>query len=403
MTTETEKLSALQKRLKKNETWSPLAFGHLACVAVGRMIKYTGLYIIGKAPPKQRYTIGVATTLLFPGIECLSIPQYRSFMRIAVRAVQFQDGLGTEARRAKWATKVGGEGWSGYWIPFQDQSKKGKSFSKAEGVRSPSDIPLGSGCDIILLAVHGGGFIDGDALMFLAFFKTLMKRVQQKQNVRIGVVSVQYGLSPEHPYPHAINEIVASYRDLVRQYGVNPKQIILAGDSAGGNLCLGVTLKLRDAFSELGSPAGHVLISPWVRSSDPLKSSLFDVVSSIGCEVYNEAYTRNNPKTAMCQYTSPISASTLAGLSPMLIFIGGLEIIRPSTEQFVERAMAVGVDVKIIVVEGRPHNYIMLDYLSTKQDRDEAYRAIGEFVLHAHCKFSQAGEQSLACDDKVGK
>ncbi|KAF9997807.1 hypothetical protein BGZ79_008494 [Entomortierella chlamydospora] len=366
------------------------------------MIKYTGLYILGRTPPNQRYTIGVTTTLLFPGIECLSIPQYRSFMKIAVRAVQFQDGLGTEARRARWTTKVGGEGWNGYWIPFQDQLKK-KSFSKSEGVGSPSDIPLGSGCDIILLAVHGGGFIDGDALVFLAFFKTLMKRVQQKQNVRIGVLSVQYGLSPKHPYPHAINEIVASYRDLVRQYGVNPRQIILVGDSAGGNLCLGATLKLRDAFSELGSPAGHVLISPWVRSSDPLKSSLFDVVSSIGCEVYNEAYTRNNPEIMTCQYTSPISAPTLTGLSPMLIFIGGLEIIRQSTEQFANKAMAEGVDVKTVVVEGRPHNYIMLDYLSTKQDREEAYHAIGEFVLHAHHNLNQTGEQSVACDDKVGQ
>ncbi|KAF9992297.1 hypothetical protein BGZ80_008621, partial [Entomortierella chlamydospora] len=101
-----------------------------------------------------------------------------------------------------------------------------------------------------------------------------------------------------------------------------------------------------------------------------------------------------------CQYTSPISAPTLTGLSPMLIFIGGLEIIRQSTEQFANKAMAEGVDVKTVVVEGRPHNYIMLDYLSTKQDREEAYHAIGEFVLHAHHNLNQTGEQSVACDDK---
>ncbi|KAF9111075.1 hypothetical protein BGX27_005445 [Mortierella sp. AM989] len=385
MPVEKEELSVLQRKLKK-EKWDPLAYSYFACVVVGRIAKYIGLYMAGKTPPNQPFTIGVTTASLFPGIECLSIRQYRSFMKTAVRAVQFQNGIGTEARRAKWATKVEGREWSGYWIPFQDQSDNSKSSSKTGSTCSPTDVPLGKGCDVVLLAVHGGGFIDGDALMFLAFFKNLMKSIQLKQNVRIGILSVQYGLSPEYPYPYAINEITTSYCDLIRQHGVNPRRIVIVGDSAGGNLCLGASLKLRDAFSEVGPPAGQILFCPWVRSSDPLESSIFDVVSSVGCEVYNEAYTQHDPETEMCQYTSPISAPTLAGLSPMLIFIGGLEILLQSTMRFVDKARSEGVEVKSIIAQGRPHNYMLMDYLSTKQDREETYQAVGEFVLNVHNK-----------------
>lgn len=166
-----------------------------------------------------------------------------------------------------------------------------------------------------------------------------------------------------------------------------PIVLYIVGDSAGGNIALGTTLKLRDAFTELSAPAGHILVCPWVRSPEPPQNSLFDVVSEIGCQIYAEAYTQNNPETVMCPYTSPFSAPTLAGLSPMLIFIGGVEILRPSIEQFVEKAQKDGVDVKTVVGEGRAHNYFLLDDISTKKDRQEAYQAMSEFVSDVYRRF----------------
>ena len=158
----------------------------------------------------------------------------------------------------------------------------------------------------------------------------------------------------------------------------------LVGDSAGGNLCLSSSIKLRDAFADLGSPAGHVLICPWVRGPQPLESSLYDLVNAAGCEMFVEAYTQNKPEVLSSPYTSPFNTPTLAGLSPMLVFMGGVEILRPSIEQFVERARADGVDVQAIVGEGRSHNYFLLNEISTNKDREDSYVAIGDFILGAH-------------------
>ncbi|KAF9954745.1 hypothetical protein BGZ72_004322 [Mortierella alpina] len=348
------------------------------CVSAGRATKYTGHYLARKTPKGQTYWIGVNVAMLFPAVECLSIRQYRAFMSTALRLVDWRAGLGSKAKRAQWAVPTGGNGWQGYWIPFQDQHASSPTNT---------DIPVGTECDVIILASHGGGFITGHALMFLNYFRRWMRHAQEHHSVRIGIVSVEYGLSPENPFPVAMNGMVAAYQDLVRIHGVEAGRIVLFGDSAGGNIALGTTLKLRDAFSELGAPAGHILICPWVRSPEPLQDSLFDVVSEIGCQVYAEAYTQNNAEIIMCPYTSPFSAPTLAGLSPMLIFIGGVEILRPSIEQFVEKAQKDGVDVQTVVGEGRAHNYFLLDDISTKKDRQEAYWAMSEFVKDVHRRF----------------
>ncbi|KAF8940584.1 hypothetical protein BGZ58_005742 [Dissophora ornata] len=330
--------------------------------------------------------------MLFPGIECLSIRQYRSFMRTAVGLVLWRAGLGSEAKRAKWATEVKGEGWSGVWIPFQDQlsSDKGKVNGLSAKPFNPKDVPVGKGCDVVVLAIHGGGYIDGNALMFMSCFKNWMKSAQEHQSVRIGVLSIEYGLSPENPYPYAMDEIIAAFRDLVKLHGVDPKQIVLLGDSAGGNICLGTSLKLRDSFSDLGAPAGQILICPWVRDPEPLESSMFDIVSAIGCEIYSEAYTQLRPEIAMCPYTSPCSGPSVSGLPPMLVFIGGVEILRPSLERFVKRVQGEGGEVRAIIAEGRSHNYFLLDDISTKQDREEAYREMSEFALKVHQQFTKS-------------
>ncbi|KAG0323143.1 hypothetical protein BGZ99_002919 [Dissophora globulifera] len=302
------------------------------------MARYTALFISGKTPANQPYLIGVSVAMLFPTIECLSIRQYRSFMTTAVGLVNWRAGLGTEAKRAKWATDIQGARWRGHWIPFQDQ------LAGSTEHFSPSTVPV--------------------------------------------------GLSPENPYPHAMNEVIAAYTDLIQLHGVDSKRIILLGDSAGGNICLGTSLKLRDAFAYLGAPAGQILICPWVRDHEPLESSLYDVVSAIGCEVYVEAYTQYHPEHVESPYTSPAKAKSLSSLSPMLVFIGGVEILRPSIERFVERARGEGTDVKTVLAEGRSHNYFLLDDISTELDRQDAYREMSEFAQKAHHLFLQAKQTS---------
>lgn len=102
-------------------------------------------------------------------------------------------GLGTEARK-KWVTPVEGNGWKGFWIPFQDQVNSVKAGTRKDATTTvpPSSVPLGSGCDIVLLVIHGGGFIDGNPLMFLEYHLRSMKAVQQAHNLKVAILSVDY-------------------------------------------------------------------------------------------------------------------------------------------------------------------------------------------------------------------
>lgn len=105
------------------------------------------------------------------------------------------DGLGPEEQK-KWACAVEGKGWKGHWIPFQDQVNSVKSAddkdSKATTMVPPEQVPLGSGCDLVLLAIHGGGFIDGSPLMFLHYLRTAMKSLQQNHDMKVAILSVDY-------------------------------------------------------------------------------------------------------------------------------------------------------------------------------------------------------------------
>jgi hypothetical protein len=154
-----------------------------------------GQYITGKTPKEQTFMIGVVVAMLYPLSETLSIRQYRLFMSTSLKLIDLRAGLGSEAKKAKWATHVQGQGWQGYWIPFQDQVNHVISKVKKgeEEVNVPKTTAVGTECDIVLLAVHGGGFIDGKALMFLDYYRKLMKSVQQTQGMKIGILSVEYG------------------------------------------------------------------------------------------------------------------------------------------------------------------------------------------------------------------
>lgn len=149
-------------------------------------------------------------------------------------------------------------------------------------------------------------------------------------------------------------------------------------------MCLGTVLRLRDQFPELGRPGGQVVVSPWVCSPDPLENSLYDFVSKEGCEVYLEAYTQNKPELLKSPYTRPYFAETLSGLAPTLIFAGGKEILRSSIDKFAERSKVDDIEITLVVGEDRPHNYCMLDELSTKKDREVAYQALGDFLNKVH-------------------
>ena len=97
-----------------------------------------------------------------------------------------------------------------------------------------------------LLYFHGGGYIMGS----VATHRELCSRLSQA--IKIPVLSINYRLAPEHPYPAAVNDAISAYKFLLDE-GFNPKNIVVSGDSAGGGLALSLLLKLKERKGPLPS------------------------------------------------------------------------------------------------------------------------------------------------------
>lgn len=107
----------------------------------------------------------------------------------------------------------------------------------------------------ILLYFHGGGFVFGS----LSTHGNHIGALARASCAR--TLAIEYRLAPEAPAPAALNDAVAAYRFLLAE-GISSDRIVLAGDSAGGTLVLGVLIALRDSGAPL--PAAGVALSPWV-------------------------------------------------------------------------------------------------------------------------------------------
>ncbi|KAG0369438.1 hypothetical protein BGZ54_009944 [Gamsiella multidivaricata] len=360
--------------------WSPIAYTRFMLYITAYVLRTTVRHLFGRTPKGQKllegYTIQVLKLVM--GTSVLNIAQSRKMMDVSNAVVHLRNGTFRQKSKDQWATKVKGSGWEGFWIPFKDQSSK--EALKRDLQKNPTPADVGTDCDIIMFAIHGGGMVMGDALMFLGNYRAWMKELHTKYNIKAAFLSVEYSMSPEVPYPGALNECVAAYRHLLETQRVDPRRIVMCGDSAGGNLCLATALKIRDEYPHLGLPAGQVLFSPWVMCPQPLKDSPDDYISNRGGRTFMECYTQMLAKVQTSPYAAPIRAQTLAGMPRMLVFIGGIETLRPSIERFVEKATAEGVDLEVHLAEGRSHDYALIEEISGRKIVREADETVARFV-----------------------
>ncbi|KAF9585167.1 hypothetical protein BGW38_003630 [Lunasporangiospora selenospora] len=352
---------------------------------VGTIFRAIGRKLIGTLPKGQSLSgaIMVAIMRIVLDGETLSVNQARQILEYTVDLTAHSAGLYTEESKNKWAAKVQTKDWEGYWVPFQDQLNSKEP--KEPLTLGLSDV--GKASDFVILYIHGGGMVSGNARMYLRSFKTWMKTIQEKYNFKLGILTVEYGLSPEHPYPTALNQCVAAYRFLVEQQGIDPKQIIIAGDSAGGNLATTVSLKIRDAFPELPLPSGLALISPWVICPQRDPDSPFDYICHTGTQSFLPSYTNNQAHLLTDPYVSPVLAPTLKGLPKMLVYIGGVETLRPSIDRFVAKARKDGVEVQEVMKEGQAHIYFLVDEICSQENVNEAVDILTEFVAKARKQY----------------
>ena len=115
--------------------------------------------------------------------------------------------------------------------------------------------PVGASGRGRLLYLHGGGYVIGTPDTHAGLVGELARRAGLR------ATSVDYRLAPEHPFPAAVDDGLAAYRELIAT-GTDPRDLVMAGDSAGGGLTLATLLAAREAG--LPQPAAVALFSPWV-------------------------------------------------------------------------------------------------------------------------------------------
>ncbi len=224
----------------------------------------------------------------------------------------------------------------------------------------------------ILLYLHGGGWVIGSPNTA----RLLSIELGKVTNMR--VLSVDYRLAPEHPYPAALEDCVSIYNWLLSS-GNKSEDIIIAGDSAGGNLTLTTLIKLRNDGINL--PAGAIPISPATDLSLSDDSYFVNgetdpILADLGIFSWITSYAAGaNLRDPLI---SPLYAD-LSKLPPLLIQASTCEMLYSDSKRFFERAQEAGVDVKLQTWDNMVHVFQGFG-LNNLTESKEALKNIGEFV-----------------------
>jgi acetyl esterase/lipase len=190
-----------------------------------------------------------------------------------------------------------------------------------------------------LLYLHGGGFVFDATKLYRDLIARLAKATE------LSTLSVDYSLAPEHPYPTALNEVLAAYQWLLEQ-GYKPENIALGGDSAGGTLALSLLHKLRD--QKIPMPACVFVMSPATDATfenTSVENSSKDIyISLASLRFFTESYLGGT--AANDPVASPL-LGPLDGFPPLLMHVDKNEIMYNDTAQFVTKAREAGVDVEL--------------------------------------------------------
>jgi len=221
-----------------------------------------------------------------------------------------------------------------------------------DGMKAEWIIPGGADLEKVILYVHGGGYVSGSCNDHRGFVAKFAKYC--------GVTNLlyEYRLAPEHPFPAALDDSVKAYNWLLDR-GFKPKNIIIAGESAGGGLGLALLLALKDLNRAL--PAAAVAISPWTDltcSSDSYRTkNKVSVAPQDSWLVFSKYYVGNNP--ANQPLISPLFGD-LKGLPPIFINAGENDELFEDGEKFYEKAREAGVDITFRAGVGMIHCYPLL-------------------------------------------
>jgi acetyl esterase len=217
-------------------------------------------------------------------------------------------------------------------------------------------VAAGSGALPGIVFFHGGGFVLGDLESYDPFCRTLANESSCR------VLSVDYRLAPEHPFPAAVDDAVAVMgwvEENAGALGIDPNRLSVAGDSAGGNLAAVVCQQAKAA----GRPAigCQLLIYPaTVMGRVPDKESATGVIQ----DARNFAWFKDNYLPAGTDprdpRVSPLYAADLSGLPAAYIVTAGYDLLRSDGIAYAEKLKAAGVAVTHVDYPSMIHGFLLM-------------------------------------------
>ena len=226
----------------------------------------------------------------------------------------------------------------------------------------------------VVLYFHGGVYVMGDAALAADLASQVGRRTDAK------VISVDYRLAPEHPYPAAVDDAFAAYEALLDD-GMIPADIVLAGESAGGALAVATLVNARDHGLPL--PAAAFVMSPYADltlagTTMETKREVDPLISRERLEPRVTDYTAGQDTSL--GLISPIFAH-LSGLPPMIIQAGTHEVLLDDAVRLARQAATANVEVTLDITPRVPH--VFQAYYAILDEGAAALDRAGQF-LSAH-------------------
>jgi monoterpene epsilon-lactone hydrolase len=222
----------------------------------------------------------------------------------------------------------------------------------ADGIPALWAVPQGAAPDAVLLCFHGGGYALGSIHSHRKLYGHFAKAFGCRALI------IDYRRAPEHVHPAQVEDAVRAYRWLIEDQGLSPADILFVGDSAGGALSISSMLLARDRG--LPMPAGAIPMAPYLDTEAKGESYVTNgEVDRLGSRDATLAFIPvflgpdGDPHDPLA---SPLHAD-LAGLPPMLIQVGGHDVLLDDSRAFYEKAKAASLEVALEIDPGMQHVY----------------------------------------------